>query len=134
VQSSNSILTALAHQPLPDVPDGAEVMTAMVALPPGDAGTPPHRHSGPVYGYVTEGAVLFELEGESERVIRAGETFWEPGGDVIHYQAGNAVADGWNRFVVVMLHAPGAPVLTLVDESELAERRHLRAPRPMGAS
>lgn len=32
--------------------------------------------------------MLFELEGEPERVIKAGETFWEPGGDVIHYQDG----------------------------------------------
>ena len=49
---------------------------------------------------------------------------------MIHYQAGNALADGRSRFVVVMLHAPDAPMLTLVDEAELAERRHLRAPRP----
>lgn len=27
--------------------------------------------------------MLMELEGEPERVIRAGEAFWEPGGDVI---------------------------------------------------
>jgi quercetin dioxygenase-like cupin family protein len=130
VQSTNSVFTALAHQPLPPVPDGAEVMTAMVEVPPGDPGTPPHRHSGPVFGYVTEGSIVFELEGEPERVIRAGESFSEPGGDVIHYQAGNAVADRWSRFVVVMLHAPGEPMLTLVDEAELAARRHLRAPRP----
>jgi quercetin dioxygenase-like cupin family protein len=133
VQSSNSVFTSLDHQTLPQVPDGAEVMTAMIEVPPGDPGTPPHRHSGPVYGYVTEGAIIFELEGEPERVIRAGETFWEPGGDVIHYQAGNAVADAWSRFVVVMIHAPGAPMLTLVDEAELAERRPLRAPRPVQA-
>jgi quercetin dioxygenase-like cupin family protein len=105
-------------------------MTALVEIPPGDPGTPPHRHSGPVFGYVTEGAIVFELEGKPERVVRAGETFWEPGGDVIHYQAGNATTDRWSRFVVVMIHAPGAPMLTLVDDAELAARRHLRAPRP----
>ncbi|HLU57948.1 MAG TPA: cupin domain-containing protein [Pseudonocardia sp.] len=130
MQSSNSILTPLAHQPLPAVPAGAEVMTATVEVPPGDPGTPPHRHSGPVYGFVVEGAIVWELEGEPERVIRAGEPFWEPGGDVIHYQAGNALADEWSRFVVVMLHEPGAPMLTLVDEAELEARAHLRAPRP----
>jgi quercetin dioxygenase-like cupin family protein len=123
-------LTPLAHQPLPQTPDAAEVMTATVDLPPGDPGTPPHRHSGPVYGYVLEGAIVWELEGEPQRVIRAGETFWEPGGDVIHYQAGNALADDPSRFLVVMMHAPGAPMLTLVDDAELAQRRHLRAPRP----
>jgi hypothetical protein len=44
--------------------------------------------------------MTFELEGEPERVIRAGEAFWEPGGDVIHYQAANHLGDAWSRFVV----------------------------------
>ncbi|MBE1593798.1 cupin domain-containing protein [Nonomuraea angiospora] len=57
---------------------------------PGRPGLAPHRHSGPAFGYVIEGAIRFELEGEPERVVEAGETFWEPGGDVIHYQDGNA--------------------------------------------
>lgn len=77
-----------------------------------------------------EGAVRFELEGEPERVVKAGETFWEPGGDVIHYQDGNALPDAPTRFVVTMLCAPGQPMLTLVEDEELARRAHLRAPRP----
>ena len=72
----------------------------------------------------------FELEGEPERVIVAGESFWEPGGDVIHYQAANNLDDAWTTFVVVMLGVPGEPMLTLVDEAELEVRKHLRAPRP----
>jgi putative hydrolase of the HAD superfamily len=77
-----------------------------------------------------EGAVRFELEGEPERVIEAGGTFWEPGGDVIHYQDGNALGDTRTRFVVTMMCAPGKPMLELVSERELAERAQLRAPRP----
>ncbi|WP_431949077.1 cupin domain-containing protein [Actinacidiphila sp. bgisy167] len=114
------------------VPEGASGMTIVVEWPPGDPGTPPHRHSGPAFGYVLEGAVRFELEGEPERIVRAGETFWEPGGDVIHYQDGNALPDVRTRFVVTMLCAPGRPMLTLVDDEELARRAHLRAPRPSG--
>jgi quercetin dioxygenase-like cupin family protein len=120
----------LLQQVPPAIPRPAEVMTALIELPPGDPGTPPHRHSGPVFGYVTEGELVFELEGEPERVISAGEAFWEPGGDVIHYQAGNNLAGGWTRFVVVMLGVPGEPMLTIVAEAELVARRHLRAPRP----
>ena len=82
-------------------------MTVRIDLPPGDPGSPPHRHSGPVFGYMLEGEMIFELEGEPERVIRAGEAFWKPGGDVIHYQAANNLADRWSRFVVVMLCARG---------------------------
>lgn len=112
------------------VPEGASAMTILVEWEPGDPGTPPHRHSGPAFGYVVEGAVRFELEGEPERVVEAGGTFWEPGGDAIHYQDGNALSDARTRFVVTMMCAPGKPMLELVDEKELAERAHLRAPRP----
>ena len=74
--------------------------------------------------------MIFELEGEPERVIRAGEAFWEPGGDVIHYQSANNLSDVWSRFVVTMIGVPGEPMLTLVSDDELAERRDRRAPRP----
>lgn len=70
----------------PDIPPGAHVMTVVIEFPPGDPGTPPHRHPGPAFGYVIEGEMLFELEGESPRVVKAGEAFWEPGGDVIQQQ------------------------------------------------
>ncbi|MGV9314595.1 cupin domain-containing protein [Streptomyces sp. NPDC003691] len=123
------LLNHLMQLTPPFIPEGAEVMTMTVELPPGDPGTPPHRHSGPVFGYLVEGELVFELEGEPERVVRAGEAFWEPGGDVIHYQAGNNLADAWTRFAVVMLGVPGEPMLTLVDQAELDDRRHLRAPR-----
>ncbi|MEV6026662.1 cupin domain-containing protein [Streptomyces sp. NPDC052036] len=123
-------LTVLQSVTPPFIPDGAEVMTVVVEFPPGDPGTPPHRHSGPAFGYMLEGEMLFELEGEPERVIKAGETFWEPGGDVIHYQDGNNRTDSRSRFLVTMVCVPGQPMLTLVDDEELARRHRLRAPRP----
>jgi quercetin dioxygenase-like cupin family protein len=106
-------------------------MTVLIQFPPGDPGTPPHRHAGPAFGYMLEGEMRFELEGEPERIIRAGETFWEPGGDVIHYQDGNNSQDSWSRFIVTMLCVPGKPMLALVDDEELAQRRDRRAPRPV---
>ncbi|MGI5171554.1 cupin domain-containing protein [Spirillospora sp. CA-253888] len=113
----------------PFVPAGAHATTVVVAYPPGDPGAPPHRHPGPAFGYVLEGEMLLEVEGSPERVVRAGEAFWEPGGDVVHYQDGNNRDDLPLRFIVTMLCEPGEPMLTLVDEAELARRRHLRAPR-----
>jgi quercetin dioxygenase-like cupin family protein len=107
-----------------------DVVTVTIELEPGSAGSPPHRHSGPVFGYLVEGELIFELEGEPERVIRAGEAFWEPGGDVIHYQAANGLADGRTTFVAVLVCAPGRELLTYVSGEELAERAHLRHPRP----
>lgn len=77
-------------------------------------------------------AVRFGFEGESERVAEAGGTFWEPGGDVIHYRDGNALADARTRFVVPMMCAPGKPMLGLAGDQELADRARPRAPRPTG--
>jgi quercetin dioxygenase-like cupin family protein len=123
-------LTVLQTAMPPSIPEGAEVMTVLIQFPPGDPGTPPHRHPGPAFGYMLEGEMRFELEGEPERIIRAGETFWEPGGDVIHYQDGNARSDSWSKFLVTMLCVPGKPMLVLVDDEELERRREKRAPRP----
>jgi hypothetical protein len=75
-----------------------------------------------------DGEMVFELEGEPPRVIRVGEAFWEPGGDVIHYSDGNNRDDIHSRFVVTMICVPGQPMLTLVDENELAARKHRRVP------
>jgi quercetin dioxygenase-like cupin family protein len=124
----NNSLALLGTATPPKLPAGSHVMTATIELPPGDPGTPPHRHSGPVFGYLLEGELLFELEGEPERVIRAGEAFWEPGGDVIHYQDGNNRDDIPVRFTVTMLCPPGRQMLVLVDDDELAQRQDRRAP------
>ncbi|HEU5391198.1 MAG TPA: cupin domain-containing protein [Streptosporangiaceae bacterium] len=61
----------LLTQRPPAMPTPAEVMVVTTELPLGDPGTPPHRHSGPVFGYMLEGEMIFELEGEPERVVRA---------------------------------------------------------------
>jgi len=57
----------------PFIPADAEVMTIEIEWPAGHAGAPPHRHpGGPSFGYVVEGEMLFELEGEAPRVVKAG--------------------------------------------------------------
>jgi quercetin dioxygenase-like cupin family protein len=112
----------------PPIPDGAHAMTQLVELPPADGGPAPHRHSGPVFGYVLEGRVLFELEGEAPREIVAEQAFWEPGGDVVHYQVANLDADGWSRFLAVCICAPGVDMITMLEPDEIIARDHLRHP------
>jgi quercetin dioxygenase-like cupin family protein len=124
-----SFITVVQEVEPPFIPAGAHEMTIVVDFPPGHPGNPPHRHSGPCFGYVLEGEMVFELEGEQARIVRAGEAFWEPGGDVIHYQDGNNRDDIPVRFTVTMLCAPGQPMLTFVDDGELARRQNRRAPR-----
>jgi quercetin dioxygenase-like cupin family protein len=113
----------------PQIHPQAEAMTILVTLPPNSPGAPPHRHSGPAYGYVVRGEIVFELEGEPARVVKAGEAFWEPGGDVIHYQDGNHLTDAESAFVVTMICVPGQPMLVPVSAEELEQRKDRRAPR-----
>jgi hypothetical protein len=43
-------VTMLQDAEPPFIPAGAHAMTLVVDFPPGDPGTPPHRHSGPAFG------------------------------------------------------------------------------------
>ncbi|MGV0786705.1 cupin domain-containing protein [Mycolicibacterium sp. XJ2] len=127
--SWESALSVVQEAQPPFIPADAHAMTVVVDYPPGSPGAPPHRHpGGPAFGYMLEGEMLFELEGQPPRVIRAGEAFWEPGGDVIHYSDANNRGDMRCRFTVTMLCVPDQPMLVLVDGAELAARRHLRVP------
>ncbi len=123
--SPTNVFDVLLHETPRITPDSA-AMVATVTIPPGDPGSGPHRHSGPVFGYVIEGEILFELEGERPHAIKAGEAFWEPGFEVVHYQAANLRTDVASTFVVFMLCAPDVPMMTYLDETEIQERAHLR--------
>ena len=72
--------------------------------------------------------MLFELEGEAPTEIVAGQAFWEPGGDVVHYQMKNLDATGWTRFVAVCICAPGVDMITMLEPEEIVARDSLRHP------
>jgi len=111
----------------PLIPEDAHVLTVLINHPPGAPGYPPHRlPGGPGFGYMIDGEMLFELEGEAPRVLRRGDAFWGPGGDVIHYQDANNRTDIPCSFVLTMFCVPGQPMLERVTEEELEERKGLR--------
>ncbi|MGW1888461.1 cupin domain-containing protein [Streptomyces sp. NPDC001970] len=45
----------LASVPNVPIPGNAEAATVLITLPPGSTGSPPHRHTGPGFGYVIKG-------------------------------------------------------------------------------
>jgi quercetin dioxygenase-like cupin family protein len=129
---TTSPITVIQSVTPPFIPPNADVMTVIIEWPAGSPGAQPHRHpGGPAFGYVLEGEMLFELEGEAPRVIKAGEAFWEPGGDVIHYSDANNRTDGPLRFVVNMLCVPGQPMLVYVESEELERLKDRRVPRAL---
>jgi quercetin dioxygenase-like cupin family protein len=126
--TGNTKVTDLLCVTPPPIPAGAHAMTQLVELPPADAGLAPHRHSGPVFGYMVEGRMLFELEGEEPVEISAGQAFWEPGGDVVHYQTRNLEPSTWSRFVAVCICAPDVEMITMLEPAEITARDALRHP------
>ena len=127
---SLSTIAVIQEVRSPLIPDDAHVMTVVINHPPGAPGYPPHRlPGGPGFGYMISGEMLFELEGEAPRVLRTGDAFWGPGGDVIHYRDANNRADIPCSFVLTMLCEPGKPMLERVTEEELEDRKDLRVKR-----
>ena len=72
--------------------------------------------------------MLFELEGEPERVVRAGEAFGSRAATSSTTRTATTATTSLLRFTVQMLCEPGKPMLTLVDDDELVARAHLRVP------
>src|SRR5579862_8550989 len=65
--------------PLPPPFDKQTANFTELYIEPGKHGTP-HKHPGFVLGYVIEGEFRFQITGEPERILRAGDIFYEPPG------------------------------------------------------
>jgi quercetin dioxygenase-like cupin family protein len=89
-------------QALPGV-DGRQLRVSLVEVTyaPGGASSA-HSHTCPVIGYVVEGALRSKVQGEPERVYRAGESFYEaPNG--VHEVSANASNARPVRFLAYFL-------------------------------
>lgn len=71
----------LAARDIVEKLDGKEAKATAVAvtLEPGQASAP-HRHPGPAFGYVLEGEYEWAIDHNESKVLKAGETFYEPTG------------------------------------------------------
>jgi quercetin dioxygenase-like cupin family protein len=83
----HSNIKQVLTQELAGHPDQQVSITTVYYEPGGS--TPAHIHHGPVYVYVTEGAVELQIQGGPLTTVKAGETFYEPPGS-IHQVSRNA--------------------------------------------
>jgi len=102
---------------LADYP-GKEGRIIEVSYPPG-ARDVVHRHDADAFVYVLQGQIIMQLKGQPAVTLKAGQTFYEGPNDV-HVVGRNASKTKPARFVVVLLKAKGAPVLTPVKEERSA--------------
>jgi quercetin dioxygenase-like cupin family protein len=95
--------------------DGKEskVTFVEVTYEPGQAGKP-HRHPGPVFGYVLEGEFEWAIDDQPSKVLKAGETFYEPA-RCLHRVSKNASTKSRTRVIAVIVHPRDAKQITIPE-------------------
>jgi quercetin dioxygenase-like cupin family protein len=97
-------VTVVSERDVAEKLDGKEthVTVVEVTIGPGE-GSLPHRHPGPVFGYVLEGEYEIGLNDQPAKTLKAGETFYEPTG-TLHRVSRNPGAKARTRVLAVVLH------------------------------
>ena len=73
-----------------------------------------HLHPCPVVGYVVSGKVLFQVEGEEEKILNQGEAFYEPKNKtILHFD--NASAEEPLVFIAFYLKEAGEELIKMLD-------------------
>jgi quercetin dioxygenase-like cupin family protein len=73
-----------------------------VTIEPGQ-GSAPHRHPGPVFGYILEGDYEWGINDQPAKKLKTGNTFYEPAG-CLHRVSRNPSSTR-TRVLAVMLHS-----------------------------
>jgi quercetin dioxygenase-like cupin family protein len=90
--------------------------TQEVTFEPGVASAP-HRHPGPVFGYVLEGELEFQAGDAPARKLKAGDTFYEPA-MVLHAVARNPSAKARARVLAVIIHPRESKALVVPEAAK----------------
>jgi quercetin dioxygenase-like cupin family protein len=110
-------VTQLSRRDIVEKLDGkdAKVTVQEVAIEPGGR-VLPHRHTGPVFGYVLEGEYEHALNDDPVTTYKAGDTFYEPSG-CVHRVTRNPSARAKTRLLAVILHPRDAEQVTVPEEA-----------------
>jgi quercetin dioxygenase-like cupin family protein len=86
---------------------------------------PVHTHEAPAIGYITKGAILYQVEGEELQLLNTGDAFYEPVGKRI-LRFDNASATEEAIFVDFNLQQEGEPFIVFENPpTEPIDRRAL---------
>jgi quercetin dioxygenase-like cupin family protein len=109
-----SKVTTLSQKDIVEKLDGkqARATTVEVLLEPGQGGAP-HRHPGPVFGYVIEGEYEWAIDEQPARTLKAGETFYEPTGCV--HRVSRNPGKARTRVLAVVLHSRDAKQIAIPE-------------------
>ena len=105
----------LAVRDIAEKIDGKEAKATAVevTLGPGESDAP-HRHPGPGFGYVLEGEYEWAIDDNPAKVLKAGDTFYEPAG-CLHRVSRNPAAKGKTRLLAWVIHPRAAKDLVIPE-------------------
>ncbi|APW58926.1 cupin domain-containing protein [Paludisphaera borealis] len=108
-------VTLIAERNIVEKLDGNATKATVVEvnLEPGQAGSP-HRHPGPAFGYVLEGEYEWGVDDQPAKVLKVGETFYEPTGS-LHRVSKNPAAKGKTRVLALVLHPRDAKLIAVPE-------------------
>ena len=111
-------VTQLSQRDIIEKLDGksASVTVSEVTFKPGQKDSP-HRHTGPVFGYVLEGEYEHAIDDEPVKIYKTGETFYEPSG-CVHRVARNPSGKTRTRLLAVILHPRDAKEVTVPEKGK----------------
>jgi quercetin dioxygenase-like cupin family protein len=106
----------LAERNIAEKLDGKEAKATVVEVnfEPEAAGSP-HRHPGPVFGYVLEGEYELGIDDQPTKVLKQGETFYEPTG-CLHRVSKNASTKNKARVLAVVLSPREAKMVAIPEK------------------
>jgi quercetin dioxygenase-like cupin family protein len=111
-------VTQLSQRDIIETLDGkaASATVVEVTFEPGQKDSP-HRHTGPVFGYVLEGEYEHALDDEPVKKYKAGDTFYEPSG-YVHRVAQNPSGKTRTRLLAVILHSRDTKETTVPEKGK----------------
>jgi quercetin dioxygenase-like cupin family protein len=111
-------VTPLSSRDVAEKLDGKAVKatTVEVTIEPGQA-SHPHRHPGPVFGYVLEGEYEWAIDDQPVKKLKAGDTFYEPT-MCLHRVSRNPSDKGRTRVLAVLLIPRDAKELAIPEPAK----------------
>ena len=103
-EHGKSNVKTLSQKEIAEKVDGKKAVatTVEVTLKPGQASAP-HRHPGPVFGYVLEGEYEWAIDDNPVKTLKAGDTFYEPT-RCLHRVSKNPSDKNQTRVIATVLH------------------------------
>src|SRR5437762_719290 len=110
-------VTDLSRRDIVEKLDGKDARATVeeVTIEPGGQ-VRPHRHAGPVFGYILGGEYEHALGDDPVTTYKAGDTFYEPTG-CVHRVTRNPSARAKTRLLAVIPHPRDAEKVTVPEEA-----------------